>query len=237
MTLRLGNRVRITNTAPGSGNFTDQNAVIGYTLFGAIPNIVNGDTVPYAAWDGAASWEEGYVTYNAGSPATLSRTVVRSTNSNLAVVFSGNVFIYCTLTAESAIVADQSGNVTLPGALLGNVLMQGQSSAVTSVNANNASTPLTLSPNAVFDVAATLSTTFTFASCPNNAGYMYQFIVRFKQDATGGRVPTFPAAVKWPGGTQPTETATANNCTIYGFMTFNGGTSYEGFVISPNTAT
>jgi hypothetical protein len=234
MTFRPADRVRITNSAPGTGSFSDANAVTGYTLFSAIPSIITGDVCPYAAWDGAASWETGFLTYTSGSPGTLARTVSRSTNSNLAVNFTGNVYIYNGGIAESVICADQNGNVTLPGALLGNTLMQGQSSAFTSVNASIGATTLTLSPNAAFDVAATSSTTFTFASCPNNSGYLYQFLVRFKQDATGGRVPTWPASVKWPGGVTPTETATANNCTLYGFMTFDGGTTYMGFVIAPN---
>jgi len=48
--------------------------------------------------------------------------------------------------------------------------------------------------------------TFTFPTA--TAGK--SFFLLLKQDGTGGRTVTWPAAVKWPGGTAPTITSTAS---------------------------
>jgi hypothetical protein len=50
-----------------------------------------------------------------------------------------------------------------------------------------------------------------------------------KQDATGGRTVTWPASVRWAGGTPPLVTPAANAIDIYAFITRNGGASWFGF--------
>lgn len=57
------------------------------------------------------------------------------------------------------------------------------------------------------DVQLTGNCTFTF---PAGAIAGRSFILLLSQDGTGGRTVTWPAAVRWPGGTAPTITATAN---------------------------
>ena len=52
----------------------------------------------------------------------------------------------------------------------------------------------------------TSNTAFTFSN--GQAGAVYKLIL--KQDATGSRTVTWPVSVKWPGGTAPTLTTTAN---------------------------
>jgi hypothetical protein len=64
--------------------------------------------------------------------------------------------------------------------------------------------------------------TLTFAN--GQDGGQYSLIL--KQDGTGGRTVTWPATVKWPGGTAPTLTATANAIDVVGLV-FDG-TSYLG---------
>jgi len=55
--------------------------------------------------------------------------------------------------------------------------------------------------------------TFTFPTA--TAGR--SFFLLLKQDGTGGRTVTWPAAVKWPGGTAPTITSTASRMDKYVF--------------------
>lgn len=55
------------------------------------------------------------------------------------------------------------------------------------------------------------------------------FLLVQKQDATGSRTATWPAAVKWPSGTAPTLTATASKSDVFGFTC--DGTSWYGRVI------
>jgi len=56
------------------------------------------------------------------------------------------------------------------------------------------------------------------------------FII-LKQDATGGRAVTWPASVKWAGGTAPTLSSAADAVYIVQLTTVDGGTSWYGQTI------
>lgn len=58
------------------------------------------------------------------------------------------------------------------------------------------------------------------------------FILFQKQDGTGSRTVTWPAAVKWPGGTAPTITSTASKMDIFSF--FSDGTNWYGVTVAQN---
>lgn len=62
-----------------------------------------------------------------------------------------------------------------------------------------------------------------------------RYILIIKQDGTGSRtVPTWPGTVRWPGGTAPTLTTTANKSDYISFI-YNGVSStYDGVAISTN---
>lgn len=64
--------------------------------------------------------------------------------------------------------------------------------------------------------------TFTFPS----AAVGKSFMLLLKQDGTGSRTVTWPAAVKWPSGTAPTMTATASRLDKYVFT--SDGTNWYG---------
>ena len=71
-------------------------------------------------------------------------------------------------------------------------------------------------------VTLTGNCTFTFSN--PTAGHYYT--LRLAQDATGSRTVTWPAAVKWPGGTVPTLTTTASRVDVITF--YYDGTNYLG---------
>lgn len=58
------------------------------------------------------------------------------------------------------------------------------------------------------------------------------FLLIEKQDATGSRTVTWPAAVKWPSGTAPTITSTASRSDLFGFTA--DGTNWIGRVVGQN---
>lgn len=64
--------------------------------------------------------------------------------------------------------------------------------------------------------------TYTFTA-PDGVG---NFLFKVIQDATGSRTVTWPASVKWPGGTAPTLSTAANSVDIITF--YYDGTSYYG---------
>ena len=72
--------------------------------------------------------------------------------------------------------------------------------------------------------------TFTFTG--GEDGGRYTLII--KQDGTGSRTATWPASVRWGGGTAPTLTTTASKTDYIGFI-YNGVDSkYDGIAISKN---
>lgn len=74
----------------------------------------------------------------------------------------------------------------------------------------------------VQQITLSSNTTFTFAN--GQAGGEYKLILT--QDGTGGRTVTWPANVKWSGGTAPTLTSYDNSIDVVSFT--NNGSSYLG---------
>lgn len=66
------------------------------------------------------------------------------------------------------------------------------------------------------------NTSFTFTAPPGPCN----LLLRLVQDGTGGRTGSWPASVKWPGGTAPTLSNGANSEDIVSF--FYNGTDYYG---------
>jgi len=80
---------------------------------------------------------------------------------------------------------------------------------------------ISLANGSVQILTLTGNCTFTFPTA--TAGQ--SFILLLKQDGTGSRTVTWPAAVKWPGGTAPTITSTASKLDKYIF-TADGSSWY-----------
>ena len=105
-----------------------------------------------------------------------------------------------------------TGTVTLANDYKENVVTANTSTAYTINIANGTVQILTLTGNC----------TFTFPTA--TAGKSFTLLL--KQDGTGSRTVTWPAAVKWPGGTAPTITSTASKLDKYVFT--SDGTNWYG---------
>lgn len=68
------------------------------------------------------------------------------------------------------------------------------------------------------DITLTANCTFTFPA----AGAGKSFSVRLVQDGTGSRTATWPAAVKWAGGTAPTLSTAASAVDALAFVCIDG---------------
>lgn len=106
----------------------------------------------------------------------------------------------------------------------------GQETVVVNATATGATT-LNLANGNVFDVTLTGAVTFTFSGA--TAGKACAFSLYRRQDATGSRVVTWPASVKWSGGA-PTLTTTANSVDVLVFETLDGGTTWYGSLVGTN---
>jgi len=93
----LKNLARMTTNTTGTGAITLNSSVAGFLSFDAA-GVEDQDVVTYAIQDGTSS-EIGRGTYTA-SGTTLSRSVLKSTNSNNAISLSGQAEVFITPAAE-----------------------------------------------------------------------------------------------------------------------------------------
>lgn len=77
-----------------------------------------------------------------------------------------------------------------------------------------------------FGLTLTADTVFTIINAPANKAF--SIVLKLSQDATGNRVPTYPASVKWPGGVVPVMTPTAGRTDFAVLTTYDGGNSWFG---------
>jgi hypothetical protein len=94
---KLYNLARMATATTGIGTITLGSATPGFLTFSAA-GVANGDVVFYGLKDGTSS-EAGYGTYTS-SGTTLTRNVVKSTNSNTAIALSGAAEVYITALAS-----------------------------------------------------------------------------------------------------------------------------------------
>ena len=74
-----------------------------------------------------------------------------------------------------------------------------------------------------FTKAISADSTFTFSNVPSN-GQAYGFVLEL--DVSGDRTLTWPAAVKWNGGSAPTLTADKTH--LFSLVTVDNGTTWRG---------
>ena len=124
--------------------------------------------------------------------------------------------------------ASASGDVTLTGTqtltnktIEAGVFTNGYTEEVATANTSTAYT-IDLAGGSVQVLTLTGNCTFTFPTATAGKG----LTILLKQDATGSRTVTWPAAVKWPAGTAPTITATASQLDKYVFTA--DGTNWYG---------
>jgi hypothetical protein len=88
----------------------------------------------------------------------------------------------------------------------------------------------------VFRVSLNAAITTLTISNPSGTGNACSFTLIFNADGTA-RAVTWPAAVKWPGGTAPTLTSTASRSDMFVFYTNNAGTTWYAMTAAQNFVT
>jgi hypothetical protein len=122
-------------------------------------------------------------------------------------------------------------NLTLTGrAALAN---SGGAEGVVALGSKTGAVTLDLSTGNVVSVTLTGTVTLTLPTFTGTAmARSFGFYV--KQDGTGSRTITWPASVKWAGGTAPTLSTGANALDILVFETIDGGTNWYGSLVGTN---
>jgi hypothetical protein len=88
----------------------------------------------------------------------------------------------------------------------------------------------------VFRVSRNANITTLTISNPPATGNAGSFTLIFDANGTGYTI-TWPAAVKWPGGTAPTITTTASRSDLFVFYTNNAGTTWYAMTAAQNFVT
>lgn len=65
---------------------------------------------------------------------------------------------------------------------------------------------------------------------PGSAGLIYNLTLIVNNDSTAGRLLTFPPSVKWANGIRPVEDRAANKTNIWSLVTYDGGSTWFGFL-------
>lgn len=103
--------------------------------------------------------------------------------------------------------------------------MSGQITKAVKALGSVASTAVVVADPASFQVTtATLTANGAIPAFPTPAGPGSNFELVLTQDATGTRVPTWPAGTKWAAATAPTLSTAAGKVDILGFSSYDGAT-------------
>lgn len=111
--VKLYSLARMSTATAGTGTLTLGSAISAFLSF-ANAGVSDGETVRYAIKDGSSS-EIGYGVYTA-SGTTLTRNVLKSTNSNNPITLSGSAEVFITAAAEDfmQVAGWDAGTVSAP---------------------------------------------------------------------------------------------------------------------------
>ena len=148
--------------------------------------------------------------------------------ATLTGILKGNgTSAFTAVTAPSGTIVGTTDTQTLSAKTLTNPTVTNYVETPYSANSSTAIT-LDLTNGTVQIITLTGNCTFTFPTATSGKS----FILLLKQDATGSRTVTWPASVKYAGGTAPTITSTASRQDRLSF--FADGTNWYGVVVAQN---
>ena len=168
---------------------------------------------------------------NLGSALTVAQggtgaTIASTALINLGLTATAAEINYLDITtlgtsqASKAVTADANGDVNLAEEL------KAKSYNETYVALSGTAVTVNCETGNVFSLATSGTTTFTFSN-PPTSGTAYGMLI--KLTAGGTHTITWPASVDWAGGTAPDAPASGET-DILGFITYNGGTTWYGFL-------
>lgn len=175
------------------------------------------DRLPYFTGSGTAA----LATFT-----TFGRSLVGDADATTARTTLG-LGTAATMTGPSGTIVGTTDTQSLSNKTLTAPTVTDYSESVVTANTTTAYT-ISLTSGTVQNLTLTGNCTFTFPTA--TAGK--SFLLVLKQDATGSRTVTWPAAVKWPGSTAPTITSTASKADLYAFTA--DGTNWYGRVLGQN---
>ena len=179
------------------------------------------------ALSAAASGANSDITSLTGLTTALTVGQGGSGATTLTGIVKGNgTSAFTAVTAPSGTIVGTTDTQTLSAKTLTNPTVTNYVETPFSANSSTAIT-IDLTNGTVQIITLTGNATITMPTATSGKS----FIMFLKQDGTGSRTVTW-STVKWPGGTNPTITATASRQDIYSF--FADGTNWYGVTVGQN---
>jgi len=172
-----------------------------------------------------------YATFNDGSTIEVVKVTARSADI-FTCEATTNAFEAGTGVAQF-VTAEMMGDMAQidgDGQVLQDHELRDYSETSTSPASSSSVLELDLENGNVFAVTLTEDVTTLNLSNPPASGKAGSITIILAQDATGGWAFTWPASVKWAGGTAPTLTTTAGSIDIITLLTVDGGTTWYGML-------
>jgi hypothetical protein len=223
-TLGIGNSLTLAASNAGSAG----------TVGGAVAINAGGSVGLASGSGGAITMTAGSASSSAGNGGNITITAGGNTTSGTA----GSVTIAGGTNASNG----GAGNINLtPGTSgtagsSGFIVMNGAYSESRTAVTAAATTALDFSSSNNFVVTMNASiTTLTKSGVPAT-GRVYSATLILVQDATGSRTVNWAGlgTVKWASGTAPTLTTTGTKIDVITLMTYDGGTTWLGFIAGQN---
>ena len=215
-------------TVATTGSYTDlTNTPASYSLPTASTTVLGGVKV-----DGSS------IVINSGViSSTYSYTLPAATTSTLGGVRLG---AGVNLDANGFLISDvklTTNSFTGAQNLQDNELIRAKlrdySETVSSPTISAGTLTLNLETSNIFTVSLNAAITTLTISNPPASGSGGSFTLIFTADGTPRSV-TWPASIKWAGGTAPTITSASGKVDSFAFFTSDGGTTWQGYVGGQN---
>jgi hypothetical protein len=164
-------------------------------------------------------------TYKVNGVDTLSATTLGSAVAASSLTSVG------TLTALT-----MGGTVSMADNVIGRPRFTDYAETYTTPAISSGTLTLNIENGNVFRVSRNANISTLTISNPSGTGNACSFTLIFDANGTSYTV-TYPAAVKWPGGTAPTITTTASRSDMFVFYTNNAGTTWYAMTAAQNFVT
>ena len=181
-----------------------------------------------------------------GSSITISSGVISSTYSytlpaaSVSVLGGVRLGTGVNLDANGFLISDVklttnsfTGSQNLQDNELIRAKIRDYSETVSSPTISAGTLVLNLETSNIFTVSLNAAITTLTISNPPASGSGGSFTLIFTADGTA-RAVTWPASIKWAGGTAPTITSTSGKVDSFAFFTSDGGTTWQGYVGGQN---
>lgn len=159
---------------------------------------------------------------------------ITCTAAGRAILDDADASAQRTTLGLGTIATQASSSVSITGGTVAGVKFTDYTEAKTAPTISSGTLTLNLNDAQVFDVSLNANiTTLTISNTDATSNTVNAFTLIFTMDGTA-RTVTWPAAVKWAGGTAPTLTSTNAKKDVLSFMSPDNGTTWLGFVGGQN---